>query len=99
MNQSKSNSQEERLELILQRLEEYIEKCTSGSEANPFRLYDNKAMMKILGVDGRYLKTLRDNGLLSHSRHRDKFWYTQDDLEKFLQSCRYEAFNQKGGAV
>ena len=98
MTKVKTNiSPEERLEKLLHRLEEYIEKCASSNNANQFRIYDNKAMMDILGVDGRYLKSLRDNGLLSFHRHKDKFWYTQDELEAFLKSCRYEAFNQKGG--
>ncbi len=55
--------------------------------------------MKLLGVESRYLKNLRDNGYLSYSRHGDKFWYTQNDVDTFLQRFKYEAFASGGGAV
>lgn len=55
--------------------------------------------MKLLGVESRYLKNLRDNGYLSYSRHGDKFWYTQNDVDTFLRRFKYEAFASGGGAV
>lgn len=47
------------------------EYCISAC-AEP-RIYDNKALMALLGVKDRYLKRLRDNGLLGYSRHGDKY--------------------------
>lgn len=55
--------------------------------------------MKLLGVESRYLKNLRDNGYLSYSRHGDKFWYTQNDVDTFLQRFKYEAFANMGGRI
>ena len=56
------------------------------------RIYDNKALMALLGVKDRYLKRLRDNGLLGYSRHGDKYWYTQTDVDRFLSQCHCAPF-------
>ena len=73
-----------------------IEKVESLSapteEAN--RIYDNKALMSLLGIKDRYLKRLRDNGLLGYSRHGDKYWYTQADIDKFLSRIHFAPFGQ-----
>lgn len=37
------------------------------------RIYGNKEVMALLGIKDRYLKRLRDNGLLGYSRHGDKY--------------------------
>lgn len=48
--------------------------------------------MEILNVKTEYLKKLRDNGYISYSRHGDKYWYTQDDLDRFLKRFHYRDF-------
>ena len=71
------------LHAMLLYLIEKVEVLSSPLEdAN--RIYDNKALMALLGVKDRYLKRLRDNGLLGYSRHGDKYWYTQADVDRFL---------------
>jgi len=40
----------------------------------------------------KYLKKLRDNGYLGYSREGDKYWYTQEDVDRFLRRFHYEAF-------
>lgn len=91
---------EDMLKRILYLLEESQERSTSGNGAsNECRIYTNKELMKLLGVESRYLKNLRDNGYLSYSRHGDKFWYTQNDVDTFLRRFKYEAFASGGGAV
>lgn len=72
--------------LLLQSQEERIAALSSSP------LYDNKALMTLLGVKGRYLKRLRDNGLLGYSRHGDKYWYTQTDVDRFLARCHVAPF-------
>ena len=57
------------------------------------RIYDNKALMALLGVKDRYLKRLRDNGLLGYSRHGDKYWDTQADIDRFLARCHFAPFH------
>lgn len=58
-------------------------------------IYDNKALMELLGIKHRYLKRLRDNGLLGYSRYGDKYWYTQADVDRFLSQCHYAPFSQR----
>lgn len=60
----------------------------------------------MLGVKDKYMKKLRDNSYISYSREGDKYWYTQDDIDKFLRRFYYEAFatnpnlpRQEGGRV
>ena len=48
--------------------------------------------MALLGVKDRYLKRLRDNGLLDYSRNGDKYWYTQADVDNFLARCHCDPF-------
>lgn len=79
----------ETLHQILLRLTNMEEKIASVSLP---ALYDNKALMTLLGVKDRYLKRLRDNGLLGYSRHGDKYWYTQADIDRFLARCHNAPF-------
>ena len=59
---------EDMLKRILHMLEESQEQSTSGNgTSNECRIYTNKELMKLLGVESRYLKNLRDNGYLSYS--------------------------------
>ena len=91
---------EDMLKRILHMLEESQERSTSGNGTpNESHIYTNKELMKLLGVESRYLKNLRDNGYLSYSRHGDKFWYTQNDVDTFLRRFKYEAFANMGGRI
>ena len=55
-------------------------------------VYDNKTLMEMLCIKDKYLKKLRDNGYLGYSREGDKYWYTQEDVDKFLRRFHYDAF-------
>ncbi len=46
----------------------------------------------LVGVKDKYMKKLRDNGYIGYSREGDKYWYTQDDIDKFLRRFHYEVF-------
>ena len=83
------NSIEPLLHRILQLVEaQHAHLLTNDKE----RIYDNKSLMVLLGIKDRYLKRLRDNGLLGYSRHGDKYWYTQSDIDRFLARCHYAPF-------
>ena len=49
-------------------------------------------LMEKLNIKEKYLKKLRDNGYLGYSREGDKYWYTQEDVDRFLRRFHYEAF-------
>lgn len=70
---------------------EKVEALSSPAEDEP-RISDNKALMTLLSVKDRYLKRLRDNGLLGYSRNGDKYWYTQTDVDRFLSQCHCAPF-------
>lgn len=61
-------------------------------QMNHHYLYNNKSLMEKLGIRDKYLKKLRDNGYLGYSREGDKYWYTQEDVDRFLRRFHYEAF-------
>ena len=54
--------------------------------------YDNKALMALLNIKDKYLKKLRDNGYLGYSREGDKYWYTQEDIDRFLRRFQFSDF-------
>lgn len=86
---------------------ELLEKILSKLEQQPNKkLHSNKEMMDMLGVKDKFMKKLRDNGYIGYSRMGDKYWYTQEDLDKFLHRFHYEAFatnpnlpRQEGGRI
>ena len=81
----------ELLEKIL-RIVERQEQQPSQNAATGHCLYDNKALIEKLHIKDKYLKKLRDNGYLGYSREGDKYWYTQEDVNRFLRRFHYEAF-------
>ena len=64
-------------------------------QVNRIYLIFNRLVTKKFLVDtseDKYLKKLRDNGYLGYSREGDKYWYTQEDVDRFLRRFHYEAF-------
>ena len=87
----KTPSDRDLIEKILAILEKH-EKLLPQLLSDKHKLYDNKTLMAKLGVREKYLKKLRDNGYLGYSREGDKYWYTQEDVDRFLRRFHYEAF-------
>lgn len=83
--------EKEILEKIL-RFMEGMEDMSSLRANNAHGVYDNHALMSALNISSAYLRKLRDNGYLGFSRHGDKYWYTQEDVDRFLKRFHYEAF-------
>ncbi|MDE6485927.1 MAG: helix-turn-helix domain-containing protein [Muribaculaceae bacterium] len=82
------------LKTIYDKLTELHARLNSQPESVP-RVYDNKALMSLLGVKDRYLKRLCDNGLLGYSRHGDKYWHTQADVDRFLARRHFAPFGDE----
>ena len=59
----------------------------------PPRVYTNKDVKELLGVEDKLLRKYRDNGLLAYTHVGDKFWYTQTDIDQFLASNYFTAYN------
>lgn len=58
-------------------------------------VYTDREIMEMLHIDRKTLKKYRNEGLLSYTHPFDKYYYSNDDLQKFLLNpkIRYEAFN------
>ena len=82
----------ELLERILGLVESQKTPPVQNRAAQAHRVYDNKTLMEMLRIKDKYLKKLRDNGYLGYSREGDKYWYTQEDVDRFLRRFHYEAF-------
>ena len=87
----KNLCERELLEKILGIVEKQLQ-LPLPSEAGGCWLYDNKSLMEKLHIKEKYLKKLRDNGYLGYSREGDKYWYTQEDVDRFLRRFHYDAF-------
>ena len=78
--------------LILNEIRSMRMELNSMAVPKSLTLYCNKDIKELLGVQDKLLKKYRDDGLLSFSQVGDKFWYTQDDIDKFLKTNYYAAF-------
>ena len=86
----------EKIDLLLTRISTMQEQldCLSQKEnSNKKFIYTNKEMMKLLGVGEKLLKKYRDNGKLSYHQVQDKYWYTQTDIDRFLEKSHCSAFD------
>lgn len=55
-------------------------------------LYTNKTLLDLLQINQRTLKRYRDEGYIGFSKVGDKFYYTADDVKKFLSKNHNEPF-------
>lgn len=55
-------------------------------------LYTNKSLLALLQINTSTLKKYRDEGLLGFSKVGDKYYYTSDDVNKFLKNNHFEPF-------
>lgn len=61
-------------------------------EEQPFKLYTNDSLKELLGVQDKLIKKYRDEGWLGFSKVGDKFWYSQDDVDRFLSVNHFDPF-------
>lgn len=87
MLQNKLNDSE-----ILRRILTILEDSSTSPPQTKFRVYSNTEIKELLNIKDRYLKKLRDNGFLGYSREGDKYWYTQEDVDKFLKRFHFKDF-------
>ena len=57
------------------------------------KIYTNKEVKELLGIQDKLLKKYRDEGLLAYRQVRDKYWYTQADVDQFVNSNYFAAYN------
>lgn len=74
-------------------IEEY--RASEEKSLKPKFLFNNKTLQEYLGVNHRLLAKYRNDGVLGYSQIGEKFFYTQEDVEKFLQSNYYKAYKYR----
>lgn len=76
---------EEEYQDIIKRLDSINEKIT-GKSSNPEDIiYDNADTLRLLKVSRRTLQSWRTEGLISFSQVGSKLFYTQKDINEFIQ--------------
>jgi len=91
----KKQSEHEKLDRILMLLEEQKARQSPGYK----KVYDNKEIMSLLNIKDKYLKKIRDLGYLAYSREGDKYWYTQEDVDRFLKRFHHRDFARGGREI
>lgn len=84
----------ENLTLLLSEVKSLKAEIATIKASSQKRLYTNKEIMVLLGIKDKLLKKYRDDGLLAYRQVGDKFWYTQDDVDKFLARNYYAAYRE-----
>lgn len=56
------------------------------------KVYTNKAIKELLGIGDKTLQRYRDEGKLRFHQDKDKFWYTQADVDEFLANNEVEPY-------
>lgn len=80
------------VQAALAKLERLCNVTAAMNEDKPLKVYSNKDLSSLLGITDKTLRQYRNEGMISYSRVDDKYWYTQDDVDEFLQKHHYDAF-------
>ncbi|MCC8115193.1 MAG: helix-turn-helix domain-containing protein [Bacteroidales bacterium] len=87
---------ETKITLTIGDLHDFFEALIQQHEASKLKtIYDTKEACELLGVNRQTLAYYRNEGYLGYSRHGDKFWYSQKDIEDFLAYCYRAPFRQQ----
>ena len=49
------------------------------------KIYTNKEVQQLLGIDDKYIRKYRDEGLLGYTKVKGKYLYSQKDITDFLE--------------
>lgn len=78
------------------RLNDDINECVgilrTLSEGINLKVYTSQKVCDMLGINAKLLRKYRYNGMLSYSRVGDKYWYTQKDIDEFMENNKRPAF-------
>ncbi len=51
-------------------------------------IYTNQDIREILKVNDKLIRKYRENGLLDYSNTGNKYWYTTENIKKFIKNSR-----------
>ena len=84
-----NNKLNESIELLTKEIQR-LQSCINGTQLQP--LYTNKGILALLQINTSTLRKYRDEGLLGFTKVGDKYFYTANDVKKFLDTNHYEPF-------
>ena len=61
-------------------------------DTNNRKVFSNKALLELLEINTSTLRKYRDEGLIGYSKVGDKYYYTADDVKRFLKQSHFEPF-------
>ena len=59
------------------------------------KIYTNKEVQQLLGIDDKYIRKYRDEGLISYTKAEGAYWYSQKDIVDFLEKNKHKSFDVK----
>jgi hypothetical protein len=71
---------------LMEQMEDITKSIRRLDEGDELHIYTSKEVCKKLDVSEALLTTYRNEQLLPYCRVGDKFFYTDDDIEKFLEN-------------
>lgn len=77
---------------LIGKIEELKEQVKNIHTPFSVKLYTNSQLKELLGVGDKLIKKYRDDGLLGYTQIGDKYWYSDTDIQQFLQSNYYTPF-------
>ena len=77
---------------LMGRIEEITKSVKQINEGNELHVYTSKEVCKRLGVSEAVLSQYRNERQLPFSRVGDKFFYTDEDIENFIENTTSRTF-------
>lgn len=77
---------------LMEQMEDITKSIRRLNEGDELHIYTSKEVCKKLDVSEALLTTYRNEQLLPYCRVGDKFFYTDDDIEKFLENTSPRTF-------
>lgn len=77
---------------LMEQMEDITKSIRRLNEGDELHIYTSKEVCKKLDVSEALLTTYRNEQLLPYCRVGDKFFYTDDDIEKFLENTSSRTF-------
>ena len=77
---------------LMGRIEEITKSVKQLNEGDELHVYTSKEVCKRLGISETLLTQYRNERQLSFSRVGDKFFYTDEDIEKFIDNTSSRTF-------
>ena len=77
---------------LMEQMEDITKSIRRLNEGDELHIYTSKEVCKKLDVSEALLTTYRNEQLLPYCRVGDKFFYTDDDIEKFLENTSSRIF-------